>query len=380
MGQHRDDTIHQIHTGAPVQCLLVQRTAFCHIMGHICNVYSQSIPVSFFCQGNGIIQILGILSVNGHRLPVTTVHSACHILAVYFLSNVRNLLHHLCRKLHRNFIGTDNGQNICPRIVHMSDDFRHLAFRIFVILPVTGEFHYYFMPVDCSHRLGKGHKNIPVHLLIVRHHKTKIPAALKRAHNLMNATLHNLHHMTFRRTSGLLSGNDNLHHIFVHGTACVVCGNKHILLHSLYPHKTKTLRISFKYADQRIGICLAVLSLGRQADLPLFQQFIQNLFQFLPAFLWHIQKHAQFLDAHRLINRIGKQLQNQFFPLVCCIFLHLLLLIPSFIPISSVISNQIPSHSVFSCDKIFLLPNQKLLLHEKKHPLLLPGVLFTFIH
>ena len=66
MGKHRNHLIDQIDAGAPLQCLFVKGRPFCDVMRHICNMHTQEIMAVLHLKGNGIIQILGIFTINGH--------------------------------------------------------------------------------------------------------------------------------------------------------------------------------------------------------------------------------------------------------------------------------------------------------------------------
>ena len=67
MGQHGYDPVHQINAGAPLSCLPVKGASLLHIMAHIGDMDTQDImPLPVPAYGHRVIQVLGILAVNGH--------------------------------------------------------------------------------------------------------------------------------------------------------------------------------------------------------------------------------------------------------------------------------------------------------------------------
>ena len=79
MRKHRNNPIHQIHTGSSLECFPIQRAVFLYIIGDIGNMNAQYITVSFSCNRNCIVQILGILPINGNHLPISKILSSLSI-------------------------------------------------------------------------------------------------------------------------------------------------------------------------------------------------------------------------------------------------------------------------------------------------------------
>ena len=79
MGQHRDYPVYQIHAGAPLKRLPVDCAVLLDIVGHICDMNPQDIVLPILNHGYCVIQILGILSVDRHHLPVPDILSPCPV-------------------------------------------------------------------------------------------------------------------------------------------------------------------------------------------------------------------------------------------------------------------------------------------------------------
>ena len=197
MGQHGNNPVHQIDAGAPIQGFPIQCAALLYIVGHIRNVHAKTVMVSFSGQRNGIVQIFGIFSVNGHRLPVPDILPSCHICRTHRFCHVFCLFQNLFRKFHRQIISFYNRHNICSRIIDMPDNLHYFSFRFLPVTAITGEFHYHFMAVHRTLGMLQGNKYILGQFQIIRHHKTETFALLKSAHQTGDASLEYFFHHAF---------------------------------------------------------------------------------------------------------------------------------------------------------------------------------------
>ena len=78
-------------------------------MTDIRNVHAQLVAVAFPADGDGIIQILGILAIDGDGLPVADILPACHVFLRHLIRDAAHLLHNLRRILVRNAISLHDG-------------------------------------------------------------------------------------------------------------------------------------------------------------------------------------------------------------------------------------------------------------------------------
>ena len=152
MGEHRNHSVHKIHTCTSFVSLAIQRAFFLYIVCHIRDMHSQFIVLSLFRQGDCIVQIFCIFSVNRHHLPVTDIHSPCHVCRTDIFCHTLCLIQHLFRKFNWKIVPFYNGHNICPRIIDMPDNLHNLSFRLFIVSPIFRKFHNYFVSGDCSFR------------------------------------------------------------------------------------------------------------------------------------------------------------------------------------------------------------------------------------
>ena len=73
-------------------------------MADICNVDPQPVTIAFPADGDGIVQILGILPIDSYRLPVADILASCQFFLCYLIRNAAHLFHDLRRILVRNAI------------------------------------------------------------------------------------------------------------------------------------------------------------------------------------------------------------------------------------------------------------------------------------
>ena len=183
MRQHWNHTIHQINTGTALQGLHIQSAVLLHIICHICNVYAKLPEIAVSGQCHCVIQILGILSVNGNGLPVSEVHTSCHIRRSHILCHTFCLIQHFFRKFHRKSIRPHQRHDIRTRIILMTDNLDDFAFRFLAFSTVRSQFYDYFMPAHGTFGTLHRNKNIHIDPWIIRSYKSEGLAFFKRTNH-----------------------------------------------------------------------------------------------------------------------------------------------------------------------------------------------------
>ena len=175
MRQHGNHPVYQIHACSPFQRLPVQRRILLHIIAHISDVHAQMVQSRLILiKTDRIVQILGILAVNGHHLQIPQIHTAFFVSLLHLIGNSSRLIHDLLAKFHRQIKTAHNGQNINPGIIYMSQNLHYPAFRFMPFIPVRCKFHHNFMAGDRTFGAFLRHKNIFGDLTVIRHHKAKV--------------------------------------------------------------------------------------------------------------------------------------------------------------------------------------------------------------
>ena len=314
MRQHGNHPIHQVNTGSPAERLLIQGTVLSHIMTHVCNVDTQPVTIGFPADGDGIVQILCILTIYGYGLPAADILSPLHFLRCHLIRDPAYLIHHLRRVFLRNTIGLYNRKNIGTRIVDVTDNFRHPSLRFFPDSAEAGQFYHNLMPGNGSHIFSLRYEDISGNFLIIRNHKPEMPVFLVISHQGFIGPLQDTNHRAFR--SAPRSGRfcRNLHPVSVHGIPCLIRRNINILLSVLRNNKAKASGASGKNTGQNLLFRTAVFAAPGKNDLSICNQGVKNLFEFLTPFSRHVQQHGKLLQLHRHIGRILHQRQQTFFP------------------------------------------------------------------
>ena len=65
-GQHRDNSVDGINAGSALERFTVQKSFRANVIAHVCNVHAQKKSAVAFFGENSIVQIFGVLAVNGH--------------------------------------------------------------------------------------------------------------------------------------------------------------------------------------------------------------------------------------------------------------------------------------------------------------------------
>ena len=323
VGQHGDHPIHQINAGAPLISLPVKSTALLDIIAHIRNVHAQRIQAVLLRQGHGVIQILGILTVDGHHLPVPQIQPPCHICTAHHIRCPLRLVHHLFRKCLRQIISPDNGKDVHARIVDVPQNLCHPALRV-LIFPVTiiRDLHHHLMAGDSAHAALQRDKNVPGDLQVVRDHKPIRFISLKGSHQRVDATLQHPDDPALPAPSALAAGDLHFHHILMQGILRCPLGNINVVRLTFHRHKPEAPGIACIHTLHQLRLRLAVFSTLGQRNLSFLHKKIQHLLQFSPLLPGNAQKNRHLLHLHGHIMFIIHQAGDHIRPLPSLFFRH----------------------------------------------------------
>ena len=82
-GQHGNNAVCIVDAGAAIQCFVVQRGVRADVVGNVCDVHAQTVAGFGLFQRNGIVQVLGLGTVNGEDRGFPQVQTLC----VFLLRN-----------------------------------------------------------------------------------------------------------------------------------------------------------------------------------------------------------------------------------------------------------------------------------------------------
>ena len=154
--QHRYNSIHQINTGASSLRLYIQRLLFPYIPAHISNINTkEEAAIILFLYVNTIIQILGILAINGDNLQITPILTALLANVIISVNGLRNGFGGLLYLLWEGFgqiILAHNGQNVHPRLAFLSQHLNNSALSFEISLWPLSYFHHNLGASSSPHR------------------------------------------------------------------------------------------------------------------------------------------------------------------------------------------------------------------------------------
>ena len=210
-------------------------------------MYSQVVDISLFCQGNGIIQILCILTINGNRQKMGQIQPAIPVCIQHMIRYTFCLSQHLIRKFTGDPKAFHNSQDVCPWCFHTPQVFDHLTFRAFVLCAVICDLNNHLISIPDALGILLWNKDIFGKSGIITENKAIIPVILIRTYNLGGTTLQDLHNSAFPAFSFLRLPGHNYHYpVLVHSCSCIFLRDKNILFQFFCFYKAKAFAMPDK--------------------------------------------------------------------------------------------------------------------------------------
>ena len=184
----------------------------------------------------------------------------------------------------------------------MSQNFNHLALRLFARPTIIRNFYYNLVAVYRPFGTLLGYKNILRQLLIVRNHKTKCFIFLEGTYHFSDAMLHNSNNLGFLTLTIRLFQQCNFYNILMKCTTGILSRNKIILLHTFHFDKTKAFLMADKGTGNRLYILLCVLTSFRDCNKSFCEQTIEYRLKLRSVLRFHLQNNGKLLFLHRNIE------------------------------------------------------------------------------
>ena len=229
---------------------------------------TQMVHIPFLGNGDGIIQILCILTINRNCLKISEIGSSSLLLLFHLIRNILDLLHHIIRILLRKTVCHDHGKNINTRIIDMSQNLQNTSLRLTLLIAKIR---------DLDNNLVTGHRplalcfrniNILGKFLIIRRHKAKITAACIGSDKNTVAPFKNIKHLTLAPFAFAAFLFDKyLHGIAIQCALGIGTRNENIVILSFHAFKTKAALCRHILSD--LDICRKRLDLPFQINADL---------------------------------------------------------------------------------------------------------------
>ena len=111
--QHRQHAVYKINACAALSCFLIQHAVFRNIIADIRNINTKQVFVIVnLLYINCIVQVLGILAIDGYDSALTQVATSCQLTLFNRLRHLARSLQHLLREGQRQVILLDYRQNL----------------------------------------------------------------------------------------------------------------------------------------------------------------------------------------------------------------------------------------------------------------------------
>ena len=217
---------------------------------------------------DSIIQILGILSVDGHHGHIPQIPASGTIRLGYLLGYPLHLAHDLLAEFHRQIKATYDRHDVYTGIVDMSQDLHDFTLRALRIRAVSGDLHHDLMSGHGPLRPLLRHENILCYLRVIRNDKAKITLGLLiGSHHLSHTPGNDADNLRFLAFAGLRRQKCHFHGILMECSTLLVLRNEQILVPSFHFHKSKAFGIADKSSCQNLTVGLHIFTLNGQGKL-----------------------------------------------------------------------------------------------------------------
>ena len=217
---------------------------------------------------DSVIQILGILSVDGHHGHIPQIPAAVTVRLGYLLGYPLHLVHDLLAEFHRQIKATYDRHDVYTGIVDMSQDLHDFALRALCIRAVSGDLHYDLMSGHGSLRPLLRHENILCYLRVIRNDKAEITLGLLiGSHHLSHSPGNDTKDLRFLPLAGLYRQKCHFHGILMECSALLVLRDEQILVPSFHFHKSKAFGIADKSSCQHLTVGLHIFPFYGQGKL-----------------------------------------------------------------------------------------------------------------
>ena len=273
--------------------------------------------VSALCplDGHGVIQVLGVVPVDGDSHKVPEVQPSLRLFRKDHIRDIPDLLQHRLREFTRQVMGLHHRLYIHARLVQMADDADDLAAGILSSPAEIRDVNDHLVTVLRPHAVSRGDKDIPSDLRVIRQHKSVVLRLFIESDDLFVGVFQHRRDVPLSLPTGCrLSVDNQLHPVSVQGAAGILHGDKDIPVSALNSDKAEALRIARIDTGLLLRARQDVLSSAVCLDQPILLQGGQNLRQGVLLRSGNIHQHRQISSPHRAIILILHNGQNRLPP------------------------------------------------------------------
>ena len=227
--QHRQYAVDKVYTRAALSCFLIQHAVFGNIIADIRNINAQQVFVIVnLLYINSIVQVLGILAIDGYDSALTQITASCQLALFNRLRHLARSLQHLIREGQRQIILLDNRQNLQTHITDVAQNLGNLALGLAVLLRPFGNFYYDLLTILRTVKVLAHNIYILTDALIVRRYKGKITGLVENAYHLIISMRDNTQDFALRLFALRRIIHTRQHAVIVHRTMQSTRRNEHV--------------------------------------------------------------------------------------------------------------------------------------------------------
>ena len=227
--QHRQYAVDKINACAALSCFLIQHAVFRNIIADIRNINAQQVFVIVnLLYVNRIVQVLGILAVDGYDSALTQVTASGQLTLFNRLRHLARSLQHLIREGQRQIILLDYRQNFQSYITDVAQNLGNLALGLAVLLRPFGNFYYYLLTVLRTVKVLAHNIYILTDALIVRRYKGEITGLVENAYNFIIGMRDDTQDFALRLFALRSIVHTRQHAVIVHCTMQSTRRNEHV--------------------------------------------------------------------------------------------------------------------------------------------------------
>ncbi len=227
--QHRQYAVDKINACAALSCFLIQHAVFGNIIADVRNINAQQVFVIVnLLYINSIIQVLGILAVDGYDSTLTQVTAACQLALFNRLRHLARSLQHLIRECQRQIILLDYRQNLQSYVADVAQNLGNLALGLAVLLRPFGNFYYDLLTILRTIKVLAHNIYILTDALIVRRYKGEITGLVENAYHLIISMRDDTQDFSLRLFALHRIVHTRQHTVIVHRTMQSTRRNEHV--------------------------------------------------------------------------------------------------------------------------------------------------------
>ena len=156
-GEHGDGAVYEVDRRGALLGFLVDDAAFLDVMRYVGDVHAHfPQPASQAADGQGVVEVLGVLGVDGEGGDVAEVLATGYFLGGDFVGNLVGRCLHVFRIIIRQAKLCQDGVHFCVVFPRPSQDIYHLSNGVFRLVWPFDDFHYGFVSALAAFQLVFG--------------------------------------------------------------------------------------------------------------------------------------------------------------------------------------------------------------------------------